>query len=420
MPLTDAACRAAKSGHKVIEIADGRGLFLTVSQTGHKAWVLRYKEGKQSRRITLGTFAPRSPEHLGVAAARAKAAQHKADRKPGLILVPAPAEPKTASKLPGLTVNQGFARYMRERWGSGTREVDDKRNRARWSWFERHFEPLIGEKLLADLTKDEVKALLRDRHRAMKDAGNTGRGIGNLQADFSAFLGWCAENDDVTGLKANPINRMKKIDSAIERDRWFDRDECGWFLVANCEVGSGYAQPFELLLRAGCRLSDIFNLTPSMIVLNNDDQGPHLLIPETKNEQDQVIPLTKQMLELLPKLKGLPHDRVIWPVTHSTSKVKARIEERMNELAGRTLANWRLHDFRTTVGSHLDTFGVDDRVIERILGHKEPNIAKRTYRRYAFYAERKEALQKWNDLLDQLHAKASTGGVREVRRGSFG
>ena len=405
MSLTDAQIRSFKPNGQKQEHATGtKGLYLVVGTTGTKSFVLRYKRGGKSARYTLGTY----PD-LKLGDASNEAGAIKKNIKGGIYPEPKRGKVPLAQPAPtnAMTVKRAFARYMERHWGSDDPETAGKRNRGRWSMFENNFEEPLGDKMLASLTKAEIKKVLRDKHEAMLEEGYSGRGIGNIHGMFSAFLSWCAKHDDLTGLDSNPMANMPKIDNGGERDRWFDRDECRWFLKALAAVANGFGKPLELLLRSGTRKSDIFDLTRSMVVLDNDDLGPHLLIPRTKNEEPHVVPLVPSMLKLLPDLKGMAPDQTIWLCSgESTSNVKERIEKEMERLAKRALKDWRFHDLRTTVGTHLDSFGVDDRVIEKILCHKEPNRAKRTYRRYAFYNEKKAALQQWNDLLDTL-AKAA-------------
>jgi integrase len=390
MSLTDAQIRSFKPSGQKVEHSCGKGLFLVVGTTGQKSFVQRYKVDGQSRRKTLGTY----PE-MKLSDAALEGALLKKAVKNGLVAVVV-EQPK------GKTVNEAFALYMKVRWGSGERHDHDKRNRARWAMFENNFEDVLGDRLLASVTKAEIKKLLRDKHNAMVARGTTGRGIINIHAFLTAFFNWCVVNDDLTGLEHSPTDKLAKLAQPGERDRWLDRWECGLVLCAIRSVGGEFAAPLELLMRAGCRKSDIFNLTDSMVITDNDELGPHLLIEDTKNGQDLVVPLVPAMFGLLPKERS----GKVWPCSgDSTSNVKERIDAEVERLAGRAIPEWRLHDLRTTIGSHLDTFGTADAVIEKILCHKEPNRAKRTYRRYGFFQEKKAALQQWSDLLDTLVAK---------------
>src|SRR5206468_7274251 len=103
-----------------------------------------------------------------------------------------------------------------------------------------------------------------------------GRGIGNVQAELSAFLSWCVENDDLTGLEVNPILGMPKLAHAVKRKRWLEDHELKWVLVAlHSGVANGFAAPFELILRTGQRRNEIMLLRRRNIMLDSN-MGPHI------------------------------------------------------------------------------------------------------------------------------------------------
>ena len=54
--LTDEAVRAAAAKDKPYKIADGRGLSLFVSTSGHKSWRLKYRKDGKEQLMTLGSY----------------------------------------------------------------------------------------------------------------------------------------------------------------------------------------------------------------------------------------------------------------------------------------------------------------------------------------------------------------------------
>jgi integrase len=63
--------------------------------------------------------------------------------------------------------------------------------------------------------------------------------------------------------------------------------------------------------------------------------------------------------------------------------------------------SFTLHDFRRTAKTHLMALGITPHVGERCLNHKIKGV-EGIYDRHDYFEERKIALQKWADLLDQL------------------
>ena len=71
----------------------------------------------------------------------------------------------------------------------------------------------------------------------------------------------------------------------------------------------------------------------------------------------------------------------------------------MDKLSG--VNGWRMHDVRRTVSTNLTKLGVDRFILQKILNHTETGTTK-IYDRYSYMNEKREALQKWADRLDEI------------------
>lgn len=406
MALTDAQVRSAKAGEREVELADGRALFLVVGKGGAKSWVIRYRDSAgKSRRHVLGGY----PD-LKVHDARESASVFKRNLKQGI-------DPKPVAKPQGLTVKQCFGLYLEDYWARGLSRPEALTQR-----FDNDVVPYIGEKMILEVTEDDLQLVINGKMERIKAKGKTGQGSLNLYLAISAFFNWCA-SDAIgkmkTGLRhrTNPMLDVAKPCKAGKRKRWFkDSGELGWLLQAIRKAGD-HAKPFEMILRSGCRLSEILTLTKSMVNIDDPERGDHLLITETKNGTDHAVPLTKQMVALLPDMSGLAPDEIIWRSTHgrhvgaplcstAMSKPKGRLEADTNALAAATgrntpIAPWVIHDWRRTAASHLERMGTVGDVLEALLNHKKKGI-EGVYRQYEFFDQRREALTKWSNYLDNL------------------
>jgi integrase len=59
-----------------------------------------------------------------------------------------------------------------------------------------------------------------------------------------------------------------------------------------------------------------------------------------------------------------------------------------------------VHDFRRTARTHLAALGVTPYVAERCLNHAVKGV-EGIYNRHDFFDERRDALQRWADMLEQ-------------------
>jgi integrase len=94
----------------------------------------------------------------------------------------------------------------------------------------------------------------------------------------------------------------------------------------------------------------------------------------------------------------------------STPGAKAILDRRMQSLSPDSpLKDWRLHDLRRTIASHLAERGTPTDVADRILNHVNGvsrSGVKGVYQRYEFLAERKKALEDWGRYVGELVASA--------------
>ena len=70
------------------------------------------------------------------------------------------------------------------------------------------------------------------------------------------------------------------------------------------------------------------------------------------------------------------------------SKAKARVDR----LSG--VENWKIHDLRRTMRTHLSALPVQDLVRELVIAHAKPGLHK-VYDQHAYQAEKRECLELW-------------------------
>ena len=89
----------------------------------------------------------------------------------------------------------------------------------------------------------------------------------------------------------------------------------------------------------------------------------------------------------------------------SYSKAKRTLDEKIAELrkgAKRDpMPPWVLHDLRRTARSLMSRAGVESDIAERVLGHILQGV-RGTYDRYAYEAEKRDALTRLASLVDRI------------------
>ena len=123
-----------------------------------------------------------------------------------------------------------------------------------------------------------------------------------------------------------------------------------------------------------------------------------------KMGEEHLVPLSRQVLELLSELKPLTgHSRLLFP---NERKPDAPMSENtvlyaLYRLGYHSRATG--HGFRSSASTLLNELGLDPDVIERQLAHRERNKVRAAYNRAEYLAERRHMMQAWADFIDHLN-----------------
>lgn len=224
---------------------------------------------------------------------------------------------------------------------------------------------------------------------------------------LSALFRWAEEEELVA---ANPMFK-KKWPACRPRTRNLKDEETKWVLLACAAVrvdgraAGRWASVVETLLRLGQRESDVKLLTDSELDLN---QGLLTLPPERhKGGREHVLPLPSQVVDILcsvdrPDGSGRVFQR-LGKKEDGLNAVRAKAEQ----LAGKPIPHWTLHDLRRTLDTQLRDAEEEDRdvadhaTIESILGHSLRGVS-RHYNFSKLLRKKRRALTWWNAHLDAL------------------
>ena len=114
-----------------------------------------------------------------------------------------------------------------------------------------------------------------------------------------------------------------------------------------------------------------------------------------------LTPLVKSVLTELKLISGSPFVLAGLVPNHpldqnALPRAIARIQDKVG------IPDWTAHDLRRTFATQLgETLNVDPVVIEKCLGHKMPRIMA-TYSKNEMLPQRKEALEKWAQKIEEM------------------
>jgi len=122
---------------------------------------------------------------------------------------------------------------------------------------------------------------------------------------------------------------------------------------------------------------------------------------DTKNKQSTLVPLSRQAKEIINRLLDADGEYLLKSGLIGDSQINgfSRAKEQMDKLSG--VIDWRWHDLRAVVGTNITKLGYDQFLMKRIINHKDNSVTA-AYDLYSYLDEKRDALQKWADRLDEI------------------
>ena len=369
---------------------DIAGFGVRVLPSSKKSYLVQYRSGGRTRRVTFGRVGTLTPDEarrearrlLGTVAGGDNPAQAKSDHR-------------TAP-----TVKSVCERFMREYVAERCKPSTQREYKRS---IELFVEPAFGTHKIVDITRTDVARL----HHAMRDKPyQANRTLGVLSKMFNMAELWGLRPDG-----SNPCRHVQKY-KEHKRERFLSADELarlGQVLAAAEAEGS--ESPFavaaiRLLILTGCRLSEIQTLRWSYVGQS------YLELPDSKTGARKIplSPAAVTALDALPRDLTNPYviagDR---PGQHLTDL--QRPWRRIRARAG--LNEVRIHDLRHTYASNAIAQGLSIPMVGKLLGHTQIQ----TTMRYAHLADDpiREAAQLVSADLDAAMRGPSEAGPPPLR-----
>lgn len=344
---------------------DMRGFGLRVYPSGKKTYLVQYRAGRRTRRITIGQHGVLTAEE-----ARTRAKQLLGDVARGS---DPSAERQAKRRAP--TVAGLCDRFLEE-------YVDQhcKPTTARdyHSVIRRFIRPKLGPIPIAEVTRADVVAF---HHGLRETPYQANRAAAMLSKLFNLAEDW--------GLRqagSNPARRIKKFREEEKKRYLSDAEQIrlGEVLAEALEEATEtvyVVSALLLLIYTGCRLSEILTLRWDYVTSH------HLELPDSKTGRRR-IPLPREAYEILMDLPRQPGNPYVI-LGESDAGPLNNLQKpwrRIRKAAG--LEDVRIHDLRHTYASVAMKDGIDPFTLKEIMGHK--NLT--TTLRYAHLAD--EAVQR--------------------------
>jgi len=390
MALTELGIRQAKPQEKEYMLHDDRGLYLLVRPAGGKYWRLRYWKDNKEKKMSLGVYPT-----VTLKEAREKRDELRKDISNGI-------DPKEVLQAALASPQELFGEVTDEWFLKKIKNVNSKKHYTTvWSRVERFVLPAFGQKNIRDVTAQEILMLLRrleDRgilttaHRVMNYCSQIFRyavATGRTERDPTADL-----RGALQPLKIKHRASMTDSTAIVQLLRAmevFDGTyvvKCGlWFSTYT------FARPGEIRHAEWKEINF---------------EGAEWKIPaeKMKMRRPHIVPLAKQVVELLENLKPLTgHGIYVFPSLRSSKGTQPMSENTILyalRRMGFSRDEMTAHGFRSMASTLLNEQGWHPDVIERQLAHVEGNSVRAAYNYAEYLPERRKMMQAWADYLNSL------------------
>jgi integrase len=378
-----------------------------------RTWIIQYRIGAKTRRLTLGTV-----EKVGADKARKEAKNRLARVELGHD----PQQEKHDARAAAATaVGKIVEDYLAHRHHeAGGRPLRKSSYEATERYLKKHWKPLHG--LQANrLDRSTIASRLREIEAVVSSVT-----AARARVALSTMFVWAMGEGLID---SNPVIGTNKPDEPKARDRVLTDAELSEIWAA-CR-DDDFGRIVKLLLLTGQRRDEIGDLAWNEIGF---DRGVIELAGErTKNKRPHIVPVVSAVAAILEKAphRARPEGAVDYVFGEGKggysgwSKAKASLDRRINDArvkagVGKPITDWRLHDLRRTAATVMaDKLGVLPHVIEAVLNHVSGHKAgvAGVYNRATYLPEKTAALARWADHLEAV-VKGEPAKVMPLRAGA--
>lgn len=357
------------------------GFGVRIFASGRRSYLVQYRANGRSRRATIGLHGALTADEarreakalLGQVARGEDPAEERATRRASMTITELCDRYLEAADKGLIMGKRGFAKK------ASTLYVDRGR-------IERHIKPLLGKRLVADLTQPDVQRFVREvqtgktagviktgfRGKAVVEGGpgTAARTVGLL----GGILTFAISEQIITANAAAGVKRP----ADKKRKRRLSPEEyaaLGKALLAAEDDGSERWQAvagIRLLALTGCRLGEIVRLRWSEV----DAAGSCLRLEETK-EGASVRPLGRAAAAVLERLHRVPGSPYVLPAARGCGAFTS-LPDALERIAARAgLEGVTAHTLRHSFASTAGDLGYSDSTIGAMLGHAGHGVTSR-------------------------------------------
>jgi integrase len=368
--------------------ADGAGLYLKVTSTGSRSWVLRYMLKGRPRYLGLG-----SASAVSLAKAR-----ELAGRSRGLSLQG--VDPIEQRKQEAAAARRRDAKAMTFRQCAeafiAIHESTWKNAKHRYQWrntMKFNAYPRLGEMIVNDIETEHVLTVLEPMWLKTPETASRVRGRIEMVLDWAKARGLREGENPARwrGHLANLLPKASKVAPVMHLPA-LPFDDLPAFLTDLRAVGGLAALALELLILTATRTSEARGVSWGEFDLKNKVWT----IPASrmKSGKEHRIPLSDRAVEIVKELECIKHNDLVFP---GVRPGRCLGKGAMLALLGRmNLGHITVHGFRSTFRDWAaETTNFPNFVVEMALAHSVESKVEAAYRRGDLFQKRRKLMDGW-------------------------
>lgn len=391
--LTDVALKNLKSREKAYKVTDRDGLYVHVSTSGTVTFRLDYRLNGRRETLTLGKYGP-----TGISLARAR--EKTIDAKRAVAEGRSPAQEKQREKR-RLKEAKSFGEFG-ETWLTKAPMADSTRAMRR-SIFERELLPVWRNRLLHEITPDDLRA----HCGKIVDRGAPATAI-HVRDILKQIYGFAILHGEKVANPADDVGPAS-IATFVPKDRSLSPTEIRVMLKQLEHVATlpTIRLGMRLFLLTMVRKSELQDATWDEV----DFENAVWTIPKERMKRSKAhnVYLSQQCIDIMIALKTCAgNSRYLLPSRYDAdapmsratfNRVTYAVVERAQK-EGLPLEPFTVHDLRRTGSTLLNELGFNSDWIEKCLAHEDGRSSRGVYNKAEYEHQRRHMMQEWSDIVD--------------------
>jgi integrase len=381
--LTDVEIRALKPNAiapKKRLISDGGGLYLSMTKSGTKSWVFRYRHDGRQKDVGLGGYPTVSLKLARETAQTCRTAQLNGD---DVLHALRPPKPDL------VTFKEAFEQFMIDKRAEKPSPIVLQE----WIHLQESVSRPLHSKDIATITSSDLIKVLRPKWTTTPVSAK------KAQQRLERFFRWSKANKLRTG--PNPAAWRENLEDALPKQKHTVKhhaampygdvpDFMAWLITQSRPCGAA----LQLLVLTGCRTSEILKAP-----IEEFDLQQRLWTIDAsrmKNRQPHTVPLSDQAYRIVRMAARGRQSGLLFESGKPGKPFSLNTLPKCLRDFGLTSEQATVHGFRSSFRDWAGDATITPReVAEAALSHQIGSSVERTYRRGTAIEKRKVLMQEW-------------------------